>query len=305
VNGGLRVICAECGAETAEVAQFCVRCGAPAVGQPPVAAHLAVAGPGDSAPIAAGRDPGSRPELARRRYFRMFLVCCLTLCCVILNGVLLSLYAPSVSNNTSHSALDNWIGGTIAVVGLVSLCGAVVFLVAFANVERFPEFASGHTVDRAGATHIFRTHRGIRVVGVLGFAVMLVCLCAVIIAHGPQGGFNVWVKIAFIVGFVVPSAWFGVRWFRAGVAISPGRMTVRNLWRTRVIAIDEIHRIDLATRRGDHASPPHWVPRIDLTSGDSLWMDGLSCGTAHSPPDPEGLTALGELQALIGLQTMA
>jgi len=299
------VTCVNCGAETAEAAQSCVRCGAPAVGQPPVAAHLAVAGPGDSAPIAAGRDTGSQPARARRRYFRMFLVCCLILSCVILNDVLLSLYAPSVWNNTSHSALDNWIGGTIAVVGLVSLCGAVIFLVVFVKIERSPELASGHTLDRAGSTHIFRTYRGIRMVSVIALAVMLVIFCGVTIAHASQGGFNVWVKIAFIVGFVVPSAWFGVRWFRAGVEISSGRMTVRNLWRTRVIAIDEIHRIDLATRRGDHASPLHWVPRIDLTNGDSLWIEGFSCGMAPGPPDPEGLAALGELRTLIGLQTIA
>lgn len=98
---------------------------------------------------------------------------------------------------------------------------------------------------------------------------------------------------------------FAVRWFRLGVEISSGKVTVRNLWRTRVIAIDEIHRIDLETRRGDHASPPHWVPRIDLTSGDSIWIDGFSCGIAHGPPDPEGLAALGELRALIGLQAIA
>lgn len=63
----------------------------------------------------------------------MFLVCCLIFCCVILNDVLLALYAPSVWNNTSNSPIDNWIGGTIAVFGLVSLCGAVIFLVAFAK----------------------------------------------------------------------------------------------------------------------------------------------------------------------------
>jgi len=191
----------------------------------------------------------------------MFFVCCLIFCCVILNDVLLALYAPSVWYNTSNSALDNWIGGTIAVVGLVSLCGAVIFLVAFANIKRPSEFASGHTVNRAGATYIFRTYRGIRMVGVIALAVMLVGVGAGIIAHGPQGGFNVWAKIAFIVGFVVPSAWFAVRWFRLGVEINSGRMIVRNLWRTRVIVIDEIHQIDLATRRGDHASPTLWVPR--------------------------------------------
>ncbi len=198
---GLRVICVECGAETAAAAQSCVECGTPAVGQP--------------------------------------------------SGL-----------------------------------------------------ASGHTVEGAGATHTFRSHRGIRMAGVIALAAMLVIVCGATIAHGPQGGFNVWVKIAFIAGFVVPSAWFAVRWFRLGAEISSGRMTVRNLWRTRVIAIDEIHRIDLAAKRGDHASPPHWFPLIHLTNGDSVWIDGFSCGIAQRPPDPGGLAALGELRALIGLQAI-
>jgi membrane-bound metal-dependent hydrolase YbcI (DUF457 family) len=134
------VKCVQCGAETAEVAQFCVRCGAPPVGQPRVATYPADGGPGDSAAIAAGKDAGSRPGRARRRYFRLFLACCVILCCVIVNDVLLALYAPSVWNNTSNSALVNWIGGTIAVIGLVSLCGAVIFLVAFVHA-RSPEWA--------------------------------------------------------------------------------------------------------------------------------------------------------------------
>lgn len=301
--------CVECGAETASAAQSCVRCGAPAVGQPPVTVHPAAGGPEDSTPITAGRHAGSRPERARR-YLLMFLVCCLIFCCVILNDVLLALYAPSVWNNTSNSPIDNWIGGTIAVFGLVSLCGAVIFLVAFAKIKfakikRLSELASGHTVDRTGATHTFRSHRGIRMVGVIALAVMLIGVCAGIIAHGPQGGFNFWVKIAFIVLFVFPSAWFAVRWSRLAVEISSGKMTVRNLWRTRVIDIAEIHKIDLATKRGDHASPPHWFPLINLTDGDSIWIEGFSCGIAHGPPDPEGLAALGELRVLIGLQTIA
>ena len=53
-GGGLRVRCAECAAETAEAAQFCAGCGAPAVWRPPVAAGPAAGGPGDS--LAADAD---------------------------------------------------------------------------------------------------------------------------------------------------------------------------------------------------------------------------------------------------------
>lgn len=372
--------CLECDAETAQVAQFCVRCGT-----------LAAGGAGDSDANGTDRGAGSRASRARRWYFLMFLACCL----------LLPISAFVGTKVSPKSDLAGWVGGAF----IASLCGAVGFLAAFVRTlssrargrqaawtlvpivsfsflawwpflvlalirrrardwavfaaylvavateialvsvggqvsattenigiamipviavtaavhalvafrpaaevqplfkpERVSGLASGHTVDRAGTTHIFRTYRGIRMIGVIALAAMIVTVCAGIIAHGPQGGFNVWAKIVFIVIFVLPSAWFAVRWFRLAVKISSGKMTVRNLWRTRVIAIDEIHRIDLATKRGDHASPTHWVPRIDLTNGDSIWIEGFSCGIAHGPPDPEGVAALGEFRSLIGLQ---
>jgi hypothetical protein len=111
------VKCVECGAETAQVAQFCVRCGAPPVGQPPVATNPADGGLGDSAAIAADRDAGSRPARARRRYFLMFLACCL----------MLPISAFVGSKVSPKSDLAGWVGGTFA----VSVCGAVIFLAAF------------------------------------------------------------------------------------------------------------------------------------------------------------------------------
>lgn len=49
----MRVKCFECGAETAEAAHACIRCGAPAVWPPPMTADPAEGGPGYSAAIAA------------------------------------------------------------------------------------------------------------------------------------------------------------------------------------------------------------------------------------------------------------
>jgi hypothetical protein len=46
--------CAECGADTAEVAGFCVRCGAPAPGRRCEAADPAYGGPGDFLAAATG-----------------------------------------------------------------------------------------------------------------------------------------------------------------------------------------------------------------------------------------------------------
>jgi hypothetical protein len=56
----------------------------------------------------------------------MFLACCLILaCCVLTAGVLLAVSPPSAS------ALANWIGGITGGVIVASLCGAIIFLVAF------------------------------------------------------------------------------------------------------------------------------------------------------------------------------
>jgi hypothetical protein len=194
-----------------------------------------------------------------------------------------------------------------AMVLLLAVAAPVYILVAFrpaAGVpslfkpERFPGLASGHTVDRTGSTHTFASSRGLRVVAAVCFAVMAVLVCGVTIAHGPQGGFNAWVKIAFIIGVGGPSAWFAVRWFRLEVKVSSGKIIVRNLWRTRVIVIDEIRGIDLDVKSHYHGDDR--LPRIDLANGDSIWIEGLTCRAELSPKDQ--VAALDELRSLIGLQ---
>ena len=119
--------CIECAAETAEAAQLCTRCGVPAVRHPSVAADdSAGGGSGDSAATAPVRDAGSGPARVRRRYFLMFLACLLILaCCVLTAGVLLAVSPPSAS------ALANRIGGITGGTIVASLCGAIIFLVAF------------------------------------------------------------------------------------------------------------------------------------------------------------------------------
>jgi hypothetical protein len=62
--------CAECGAETAKAVQFCVRCGAPAVGPQPVAADLAPSELDDPRAAAA-----ESPHAQVGRYQRYFLAC--------------------------------------------------------------------------------------------------------------------------------------------------------------------------------------------------------------------------------------
>jgi len=120
------VRCVECTAETAEAAQPCARCGAPAVRHSTVAADdPAGGGPGDSAAIVAVRDAGSGPARARRRYFLMFLGCCLVLTISVLAAVL------AIVNLPSNSALAPWAGGVLGAAIPLSLCGAIAFFVAF------------------------------------------------------------------------------------------------------------------------------------------------------------------------------
>ena len=63
----------EAAAETAETARFCAWCGAPVIGQPPVAADPADDEPSDSVLIAAAGAAGSGFARARRRYVLVFL----------------------------------------------------------------------------------------------------------------------------------------------------------------------------------------------------------------------------------------
>jgi DivIVA domain-containing protein len=113
----LRVRCAECGAESAEVAQVCVVCGAPAVGRPPGTADPAGGGPGEAAAVAAARDAAAGTARARRRYLLLFLACCVMLPII---GFVSTKVPPT-------SDLAGWVGGAFA----VSVGGALAFLVAF------------------------------------------------------------------------------------------------------------------------------------------------------------------------------
>ena len=67
--------CLECGAEPAETAQVCVRCGAPADLHQPVAAAPAAGGPGSTiAPLASGAPDGPRGQRTARYSRRKSLV---------------------------------------------------------------------------------------------------------------------------------------------------------------------------------------------------------------------------------------
>jgi hypothetical protein len=157
-----------------------------------------------------------------------------------------------------------------------------------------------------GATRTFGIDRGLRLVGMAGFAVVLLIISAVIVSPaGTQAGFSAWGKVATLALVDIPTAWFVTRWSRMGVRITAGNVIVRNLWRTRMIGRHEIRDITLEAKdvmQEGGRTTPFWMPRIWLTNGDSIWLQGLTCGPAQRPPEPGRLAALDELRALVGLQ---
>jgi DivIVA domain-containing protein len=44
------------------------------------------------------------------------------------------------------------------------------------------------------------------------------------------------------------------------------------------------------------------VPRIELTTGDGIWIDRFNCGPALFEPTPERVAALDELRSRVGLR---
>jgi len=114
--------CAECGAQTAEVAQPCVRCGAPAAGQSLVAAHPA-GGAANSPAAATAGDMGSVPARARLRQ-RYLLIC------FILSLILCSASMAGINKAPAYTVLSHTLGW---VIGL-SVVAAFLSLALFVHV---------------------------------------------------------------------------------------------------------------------------------------------------------------------------
>ncbi len=146
-----------------------------------------------------------------------------------------------------------------------------------------------------GATRTFAFERGLRLAAVASLTFVLLLISAVIVSPaGTQEGLGVWGKVALLALVDIPAGWWAIRWFRLGVRVSAGSVIIRNLWRTRRIGMHEIRDITLETkdvRQEGGRSTPFWMPRIWLTNGDSIWLQGLTCGAAGRaagrPPEPQ------------------
>jgi hypothetical protein len=103
--------------------------------------------------------------------------------------------------------------------------------------------------------------------------------------------------LAVSVGLVL--GWMGIRQFRDGVQVSGQKLTIRNEFRTSTVDAADIRAINLQPM--DSPNGRYWVPRVELTSGKSVWIDNFDCGPAGRPPRPDRVAIVEEVRTLLGL----
>ncbi len=113
----VQIRCLECGAESAEITQFCLRCGAPRIGPQPAAVDPAPDGPGDSSAAVAARSAGS-PLAQAGRYQRNFLICLIFFLIVCSASMA---WINKVPGGTSLSHALGWAIGFSVIGALLSL----------------------------------------------------------------------------------------------------------------------------------------------------------------------------------------
>ena len=156
-------------------------------------------------------------------------------------------------------------------------------------------------VDTPGVTHTFCYHRGRhRVLGILGaaFGAALLALLVGILATTPSQ-LSVWGQV-LMTGGGFALVWLGIRQFRVGIQISGETLIIRNEWRTYTVNTCEVRAITLQPKRIGEG-PDHWMPRVDLTSGNSVWITNLDCGRSDRPPRSEPAAILDEVRTLLGI----
>jgi hypothetical protein len=130
----------------------------------------------------------------------------------------------------------------------------------------------------------------------------VVCLAeaaATPITAGHLGGS--WRDEIVVTGVGLLAVWFGVRAFRAGVHIRGEKLTIRDEFRTRKVSAHEIRAITVRSKTMS-AAGSHWVPRVDLIDGKSVWITSFDYGPADRPPPPELAVAVAEVRGLLGVR---
>jgi hypothetical protein len=162
-------------------------------------------------------------------------------------------------------------------------------------------------VGRSGTTYTFHSMRGFHqfsaiVVGVVFGAGLFVSTAVAVAdphskwAQGISTSGAIW-STALSLVFI----WLGIRLFRVGVYISSGKMTIRGYVVSRTIKASQIQAI--ALQPNDNGHNLRWIPRVELTSGKSFWIDSFDCGSAEKPPKPELAAAIEEVRTLLGAKT--
>jgi hypothetical protein len=158
-----------------------------------------------------------------------------------------------------------------------------------------------HRVDNSGTTHTFRFQRGLALITGLS-SLFLGVITAVAFAAGTSGrDTKSRLQLAALAGLIcIPLVWLGIGSIRLGVIVRGRKLTIRNPWRTYTVDVSEIREITLE-RKANPNGVASLLPRVHLTSGRSIWLYSCNCGPAGQPPEPELISALAELCALIGI----
>ena len=92
----------------------------------------------------------------------------------------------------------------------------------------------------------------------------------------------------------------GIRSFRIQAQVSGQKLTSRNALRTYTVGSGDIRAITLQPHTSGQHRTSHWIAQAGLTVGKIIWMDGLDCGPARRPPEPDPEAAADEFRSLLG-----
>ena len=173
---------------------------------------------------------------------------------------------------------------------------------AGALLEHDARPGSRHTVDWSGTVHTFRPHRGGSLFVGISFAVTAVLVAAVGLSSvAAPSGLDIGSRVLLCGLVCIPCVWLGIRLTRMGVQVGHGELIIRNL-RTYVVDVAAIREITLERKPVYQGTDP-WLPRVHLTDGRRIWLEGWSCGPAGNPPRLELVATLDELCTLIGIDS--
>jgi hypothetical protein len=163
-----------------------------------------------------------------------------------------------------------------------------------ARRKREAGLARRHKVDQSGTTHTFCFYWVLHRVCGIGMAAIGVCSLGAVAVPGPAVQ-----RVAFI-GIGVLFIFLGICIARAGVQITDRKMTIRNYVFTYTVDASEIRAITLRERSMGQ-SRYDWIPRIELTNGNAIWIATFDCGSSGMPPKSDLVATIDEVRALLGV----